>query len=128
MNTTLEYKDYPGLIRFGGEKVLLHERHEFRPVNSEGDNAKDPKAAFQEVVDDNPALCKSGGRKPDMTLKSSFNAHPGSGMLHRAMRCARRWGINLNTVVSDSLRRDPERGGPTVSDQLPQKEWAGHIG
>ena len=44
-----------------------------------------------------------------MPLKGSFNVRPGRDLHRRAMLYAKRRGINLNTVVSDALRRYLER-------------------
>ena len=42
-------------------------------------------------------------------LKGSFNVRPGRDLHRRVMLYAKRRGLNLNTVVSDALRRYLER-------------------
>ena len=105
----------PGPTGYGDDDWALHGRLRFIRglVIPGGDDAKRPKAAFQEAVDDDPALCEADDRKPDRPQKGSFNVPSGRG-LHR---CARRPGGGLHTAVSDALRRGPERGVPVASDQ-----------
>ena len=107
MSTMLEYKGYIGSIEYSEADEVLHGRLEFIRdlVTYEGADAKSLKAAFQEAVDDYLALCAEEGRKPDVPLKGSFNVRPGRDLHRRAMLFARRRGVNLNTVVSDALRR-----------------------
>jgi predicted HicB family RNase H-like nuclease len=78
-------------------------------VTYEGTDAKGLKAAFHEAVDDYLELCARQGHKPDVPLKGSFNVHPGRDLHRRAMVFARSKGLNLNTVVSDALRRYQDR-------------------
>jgi hypothetical protein len=72
-------------------------------------DAKSLKAAFHEAVDDYLELCAAEGRRPDIPLKGSFNIRPGRELHRRAMLYAKRRGMDLNTVVSDALRRYLER-------------------
>ena len=111
MGTMLEYKGYLGSVEYSDDDEVLHGRLEFIRdlVTYEGTDAKILKAAFQEAVDDYLALCESEGRTPDVPLKGSFNIRPGRELHRRAMLFARRRGINLNTVVSDALRRYLDR-------------------
>ena len=111
MSTMLEYKGYLGSVEYSAEDEVLHGRLEFIRdlVSYEGKDAKGIKAAFPEAVDDYLELCEAEGRKPDVPLKGSFNVRPGRELYRRAMLYARRRGINLNTVVSDALRRYLER-------------------
>jgi len=111
MSTMLEYKGYLGSVEYSDEDEVLHGRLEFIRdlVTYEGADAKGIKAAFQEAVDDYLELCEAEGRKPDVPLKGSFNIRPGRDLHRRAMLYAKRRGINLNTVVSDALRRYLER-------------------
>jgi predicted HicB family RNase H-like nuclease len=78
-------------------------------VTYEGADAKSLKRAFHETVDDYLKLCAAEGRKPDVPLKGSFNVRQGRDLHRRAMVFARRKGLNLNTVVSDALRRYLDR-------------------
>ncbi len=105
----------PGPAGYGDDDGALHGRPRFIRglVIPGGDDAKRPKAAFQEAMNDDPAHCETGDRKPDRPQKGSFNVPPGRG-LHR---CARRPGGSPHTAVSDALRRGPERGVPAASDQ-----------
>ena len=107
MSKMLEYKGYLGSVEYSDEDEVLHGRLEFIRdlVTYEGENAKGIKPAFQEPVDDYLELCEAEGRKPDVPLKGSFNVRPGRDLHRRAMHYAKRRGINLNTVVSDALRR-----------------------
>jgi len=107
----LEYKGYLGSVEYSDEDEVLHGRLEFiRDLLIYKDaDAKGIKAAFQEAVDDYLKLCEAEGRKPDVPLKGSFNVRPGRDLHRRAMLYARRRGINLNSVVSDALRRYLER-------------------
>jgi predicted HicB family RNase H-like nuclease len=111
MSTLLEYKGYLGSVEYSDEDEVLHGRLEFIRdlVTYEGMDAKGLKAAFREAVDDYLALCEAEGRTPDTPLKGSFNVRPGRDLHRRAMLYARRRGINLNTVVSDALRRYLDR-------------------
>lgn len=111
MNTMLGYKGYLGSVEYNDEDEVLHGRLEFIRdlVTYEGEDAKGIKAAFQEAVDDYLELCEAEGRKPDVPLKGSFNVRPGRELHRRAMLYAKRRGINLNTVVSDALRRYLDR-------------------
>lgn len=111
MSTMLEYKGYLGSVEYSAEDEVLHGRLEFIRdlVTYEGMDARSLKAAFHEAVDDYLALCESEGRKPDVPLKGSFNIRPGRDLHRRAMLYAKRRGLNLNTVVSDALRRYLER-------------------
>ena len=111
MSTMLEYKGYLGSIEYSDEDEVLHGRLEFIRdlVAYEGMDAKSLKAAFHEAVDDYLALCETEGRKPDVPLKGSFNVRPGRDLHRRAMLYAKRRGVNLNSVVSDALRRYLDR-------------------
>jgi len=111
MTTMLEYKGYIGSLAYSEEDEVLHGRLEFIRdlVTYEAGDAKGLKQAFQEAVDDYLALCAQEGREPDVPLKGSFNVRPGRELHRRAMLFARRKGLNLNTVVSDALRRYLER-------------------
>jgi predicted HicB family RNase H-like nuclease len=107
MSTMLEYKGYFGAVEYNDADEVLHGRLEFIRdlVTCEGMDAKSLKAAFHEAVDDYLELCEAEGRKPDVPLKGSFNIRPGRDLHRRAILYARRQGLNLNTVVSDALRR-----------------------
>jgi predicted HicB family RNase H-like nuclease len=107
MSSMLEYKGYIGSIEYSEEDEVLHGRLEFIRdlVTYEATDAKGLKQAFQEAVDDYLALCEQQGRQPDVPLKGSFNVRPGRDLHRRAMIFARRRGLNLNTVVSEALRR-----------------------
>lgn len=111
MTTLLEYKGYLGSVEYSDADEVLHGRLEFVRdlVTYEATDAKGLKAAFQDAVDDYLALCEAEGRTPDVPLKGSFNVRPGRDLHRRAMLLARRRGINLNTVVTDALRRYLER-------------------
>ena len=111
MSTMLEYKGYLGSVEYSDADEVLHGRLEFIRdlVTYEGMDAKSLKAAFHEAVDDYLALCEAEGRKPDIPLKGSFNIRPGRDLHRRAMLYAKRRGMNLNTVVSDALRRYLDR-------------------
>jgi predicted HicB family RNase H-like nuclease len=111
MSTMLEYKGYLGSVEYSGDDEVLHGRLEFIRdlVTYEGADAKSLKAAFHEAVDDYLALCEAEGRKPDVPMKGSFNVRPGRDLHRRAMLYAKRRGLNLNTVVSDALRRYLDR-------------------
>lgn len=116
MSTLLEYKGYLGSVEYSDEDEVLHGRLEFIRdlVTYEGADAKGLKAAFHEAVDDYLELCEAEGRNPDVPLKGSFNVRPGRDLHRRAMLYAKRQGMNLNTVVSDALRRyldSEERAG-----------------
>ncbi len=107
----LEYKGYLGSVEYSDENEVLHGRLEFIRdfIAYEGVDAKGLKQAFREAVDDYLALCEAQGRKPDVPLKGSFNVRPGPDLHKRAMLYAKRQGVNLNTVVSDALRRYLDR-------------------
>ena len=111
MSTMLEYKGYLGSVEYSNDDDVLHGRLEFIRdlVTYEGDDAKSLKVAFQEAVDDYLELSAAEDRKPDVPLKGSFNVRPGRDLHRRAMLYAKRRGINLNTVVSDALRRYLDR-------------------
>lgn len=111
MSTMLEYKGYLGSVEYSDEDEVLHGRLEFIRdlVTYEGMDAKSLKAAFHEAVDDYLELCEIQGRKPDVPLKGSFNVRPGRDLHRRAMLYAKRRGMNLNTVVSEALRRYLDR-------------------
>lgn len=115
MTTLLEHKGYLGSIDYSDEDEVLHGRLEFIRdlVTYEGADAKSLKRAFQDAVDDYLDLCAETGREPDVPLKGSFNVRPGRELHRRAMLHARRHGTNLNTVVSDALRRYLE-GDPRI--------------
>lgn len=107
MSTMLEYKGYLGSVEYSDDDEALHGRLEFIRdlVTYEGNDAKRLKAAFQEAVDDYLELCEAEDRKPDVPLKGSFNVRPGRDLHRRAALYAKRREINLNTVVTDALRR-----------------------
>lgn len=107
MSTILEYKGYLGSIEYSEADEVLHGRLEFIRdlVTYEGTDAKSLKLAFHEAVDDYLDLCEAEGRKPETPLKGSFNVRPGPDLHRRAMLYAKRRGLNLNSVVSDALRR-----------------------
>lgn len=111
MSTLLEYKGYLGSVEYSDADEVFHGRLEFIRdlVTYEGTDAKGLKAAFHEAVDDYLTLCEAEGRKPDVPLKGSFNVRPGRELHRRAMLYAKRRGLNLNTVVSDALRRYLDR-------------------
>ncbi len=107
MSTLMEYKGYFGSVEFSEEDDVLHGRLQFIRglVSYEAPDAKGLKAAFHEAVDDYLELCESLGRKPEVPLKGSFNVRPGRYLHREAMLFAQRTGVNLNTVVSDALRK-----------------------
>ena len=107
MTSMLEYNGYIGSVEYSDPDEVFHGRLEFIRdlVTYEGTDARSLKQAFHEAVDDYLALCAEEGRKPDVPLKGSFNVRPGRDLHRRAMIFARRKGLNLNTVVSDALRR-----------------------
>lgn len=111
MTSMLEYGGYVGSIEYNDEDEVFHGRLEFIRdlVTYEGADARSLKQAFREAVDDYLALCREEGRSPDAPLKGSFNVRPGRDLHRRAMIFARRKGLNLNTVVSDALRRYLDR-------------------
>jgi predicted HicB family RNase H-like nuclease len=111
MTSMLGYKGYIGSVEYNDADEVFHGRLEFIRdlVTYEGTDAKSLKRAFREAVDDYLALCTVEGRKPDTPLKGSFNVRPGRDLHRRAMIFARRQGLNLNTVVSDALRRYLDR-------------------
>lgn len=111
MSTMLEYKGYLGSIEYSNDDEVLHGRLEFIRdlVTYEGMDAKNLKAAFHQAVDDYLELCEAEGRKPDEPLKGSFNVRPGRDLHRRAMLYAKRRDMNLNTVVSEALRRYLDR-------------------
>ena len=108
MTTMLEYNGHFGSVEYNDEDEIFHGRLEFIRdlVTYEGADAKSLKGAFHDAVDDYLDLCAAEGRKPDIPLKGSFNVRPGRDLHRRAMVFAHRKGLNLNTVVSDALRRD----------------------
>ena len=107
MSTMLEYKGYIGSIEYSDEDEVFFGRLEFIRdlVTYEGEGAKSLKAAFHEAVDDYLDMCAEEGKTPDTPLKGSFNVRPGKELHRRAMIHAKRKGLNLNTVVSDALRK-----------------------
>lgn len=111
MSTLLEYRGYVGSVACSEEDEVLHGRLEYIRdlVTYEASDAGGLKRAFREAVDDYLATCAAEGRKPDLPLKGSFNVRPGRELHRRAALFARRKGLNLNTVVSDALRRYLER-------------------
>lgn len=111
MSNMLEYKGYLGSVEYSDEDEVLHGRLEFIRdlVTYEGADARSLKAAFREAVDDYLALCEAQGREPDVPLKGSFNVRPGPDLHRRAMLFAKQRGTNLNTIVSDALRRYLDR-------------------
>jgi predicted HicB family RNase H-like nuclease len=111
MSAMLEYHGYVGSVACSDEDEVLHGRLEFIRdlVTYEASDAAGLKRAFREAVDDYLALCAEEGREPDVPLKGSFNVRPGRELHRRAVLFARRNGLNLNTVVSDALRRYLER-------------------
>lgn len=111
MTTLLEYKGYLGSVEYNDHDEVFHGRLEFIRdlVTYEGTDAKGLKQAFHEAVDDYLQLCANEGRKPDEPLKGSFNIRPGPDLHRRAMVFAHREGLNLNTVVSEALRRYLDR-------------------
>ncbi|HLV43842.1 MAG TPA: type II toxin-antitoxin system HicB family antitoxin [Aggregatilineales bacterium] len=111
MTSMLEHKGYIGSIEYNDEDEVFHGRLEFIRdlVTYEGTDARSLKQAFQEAIDDYLELCAEEGREPDVPLKGSFNVRPGRDLHRRAMIFARRKGVNLNTVVSEALRRYLDR-------------------
>ena len=116
MTAMLEYKGYVGSVGFNDEDEVFHGRLEFISdlVTYEATDARGLKRAYHEAVDDYLALCEQEGRKPDVPLKGSFNVRPGRELHRRAMLFARRKGLNLNTVVSEALRRYLDREDRTA--------------
>jgi predicted HicB family RNase H-like nuclease len=112
----LEYKGYLGSVEYSDEDEVLHGRLEFIRdlITYEGTDAKSLKAAFHEAVDDYLELCAVEGRTAETPLKGSFNVRPGRELHRRAMLYARRHGINLNSVVTDALRRYLDREEPAT--------------
>ena len=111
MTSTLDYNGYIGSVEYNDEDEVFHGRLEFIRdlVTYEGTDARGLKQAFREAVDDYLALCQEEGRSPDVPLKGSFNVRPGRDLHRRAMIFARRKGVNLNTLVSEALRRYLDR-------------------
>ncbi len=113
MSTLLEYKGYFGSVLYNDADEVFHGRLEFIRdlVTYEGTDARSLKRAFHEAVDDYLALCAEQGRKPEIPLKGSFNVRPGRDLHRRAMIYAQRQGINLNTVVTEALKRFLDKDG-----------------
>ena len=111
MTDLLQYKGYFGAVHYSDEDETLHGRIEFIRdlVTYEGDDAKSIKRAFQEAVDDYLALCVRTGRKPETSLKGSFNVRPGPELHRRAMIAARKKRASLNAVVTEALERFLDR-------------------
>ena len=107
MSNLLEHRGYLGSVLYSDEDATFHGRPEFI-VTYEGADARSPKRAFCEVVDDYLGMCEDEGREPDVPLKGSFNVRPGREPHRRAMLYARREGMSLNAVVTDALRRPLE--------------------
>ncbi len=107
LNSMLEYKGYLGSIEYSDEDGVFHGRLELIRdlVTYEATDAKGLKQAFQEAVDDYLALCEQQDRRPDVPLKGSFNVRPARDLHRRSMIFARRNGLNLDTVVSEAVRR-----------------------
>jgi predicted HicB family RNase H-like nuclease len=116
LSVMLEYKGYLGSLEYSEADEVLHGRLAFIRdlVTYEATDAKGLKSAFHEAVDDDLALSAEEGRKPDVPLKGSFNIRPGRDLHRRAMLHARRHCLNLNTVVSDALRRYLDREDNTA--------------
>ncbi len=116
----------PGPTRYGDDDGALHGRPRFIRglVIPGGDDAKRLKAAFQEAVNDDPALCEAGDRKPDGPQKGSVNVPPGRG-LHR---CARRRGAASTQPSAMRCGADPNAACPRLPINGPQLAWAGDSG
>jgi len=107
MKDMLRYKGYFGSVEYSAEDEVLAGRLEFIRdlITYEGEDIKTLKAAFEEAVDDYLALCASQDREPEVPLKGSFNVRPGRELHQQAMVFAKRHGTNLNTVVSEALKK-----------------------
>lgn len=114
----MEHRGYLGSVEYTEEDETLHGRLAYIRdlVTYEGEDAKGLKRAFEVAVDDYLELCETSGRKPDQPLKGSFNIRPGRDLHRRAALYAQRRGVNLNSVVTDALRRylDREDAGTTA--------------
>lgn len=111
MTTMPDYKGYIGSVDYNDDDEILHGRLEFIRdlVTYEGSDAKSLKRAFHDAVDDYLEFCAADGRKPDVPLNGSFTIRPGRDLHRRAMLFAHRQGLDLDTVVSDALRRYLDR-------------------
>lgn len=109
--TMLEYKGYLGSALFSDVDEVFHGKLEFIRdlVTYEAKDAKGLKRAFRQAVDDYLVFCAKQGRKPDVPLKGSFNVRPGRELHRRAAILAQRKGTNLNSVITDALRRYLDR-------------------
>ena len=118
----------PGPIGYGDDDGAPHGRPRFIRglVIPGGDDAKRPKAAFQEAMNDDPAHCETGDRKPDRPQKGSVNVPPGRGLHH----CARRQAPEGGPTQSSAMRSGagPNTACPRLPINGPQLAWAGRSG
>lgn len=116
----------PGPAGYGDDDGALHGRPRFIRglVIPGGDDTKRPNAAFQEAVDDDPALCEADDRKSDRSQKGSYNVRPCTG-LHR---CARRPGGSPTQPSAMRCGAGPNAACPRLPINGPQLAWAGRNG
>ena len=116
----------PGPTGYGDDDGALHGRLRLIRglVIPGGDDAKRPKAVFQEAVDDDPAFREADDRKPDRPQKGSFNVRPSMGLHH----CARRRGAAPTQPSAMRCGAGPNAACPRLPINGPQLAWAGRNG
>ena len=117
MSSFMEYKEYLGSVHFNEEAELFYGKVKFIKalISYEGTDAKSIKANFHEAVDDYLALCHETGKKPERSLKGSFNVRTSPALHRRAALFASEHSTKLNNVVEEALERylDAEETGKT---------------
>lgn len=105
MSSFMEYKGYLGSVHFNDDNDVLFGKVMFINglISYEGTDAKSIKANFHEAVDEYLALCEETGKKPDKTLKGSFNVRTSPDLHRRAAIFASEHSKKLNNVVEEAL-------------------------
>lgn len=101
----LSHKGYYGSVELSVEDKIFFGKIEFIRdlVNYEGESAKEIEASFKEAVDDYLETCKQERRKPDSTLKGSFNVRVGQE-LHEKIALNLKRDQSLNSFIVDAVK------------------------
>jgi predicted HicB family RNase H-like nuclease len=113
MKDMMAYKGYYGSVHYNDEDRIFHGKIEFirSLISYEGENVKSLQKGFEEAVDDYLELCDEQNIESEKPFKGSFNVRTGPDLHRKAVLFAKSKGTNLNSIVTDALKKFLSAGG-----------------